>query len=254
MNDFVSKPIDRVALVKSLRRWLPRPVPAAGSAGLPSPSPEASAPAAATATPALAGIDVDGTVRRLGIPFESLRPMFLRFADGQRKTLEELRAAVSAGDSALARRHAHALAGAAGNLGADGLREAARALELAARDGRRDLADLSREVELRADVVFRSIDALRPQARAAGSPDVPPVATVEPARLRAPLDRLRAALADFDHSACTEVLGEIARLDLPEGLRLKATRLQELIDGYEYDEAGAVVNQLLAALPEDTPP
>jgi two-component system sensor histidine kinase/response regulator len=254
MNDFVSKPIDRAALAKSLRRWLPRPGTAAGSAGLPPASAEAGAAAAATATPALAGIDVDGAVRRLGIPFESLRPMFLRFADGQRKTLADLAAAVSAGDGAAARRHAHALAGAAGNLGADDLRDAARLLELAARDGRGDLTELFREVELRAEVVFRSIDSLRPPVRTEGGADAPAVTIAEPARLRAPLERLRAALADGDHSGCTDVLGEIARLNLPEGQRMEATRLQELIDGYEYDEAGAVVNELLAGLSEDSPP
>jgi two-component system, sensor histidine kinase and response regulator len=254
MNGFVSKPIDRVALVQALRRWLPRPGAVAGTAGSPPLPPAPSAPAGADTPPALEGIDVGGAVRRLGLPFESLRPMLLRFADGQRKTLEELRAAVTAGDGAAARRHAHALAGAAGNLGADGLREAAKALELAARDGRPDLSDLLGDVVQRADVVFRSIDSLRPQARTDGGPGVPAAAAVEPARLRAPLERLRLALADLDLSGCAEGLQEVARLNLPDDLRQKAARLQELIDGYEYDEAGVVVQQLLDGLPEGDPP
>jgi PAS domain S-box-containing protein len=261
MNDFVSKPIDRVALVQSLRRWLPRSqetgVRGQESTQARSASEGTSVTQASDScplTPELAGIDVAGTERRLGIPFESLRPMFLRFADGQRKTLDELRAAVGAGDGEAARGHAHALAGAAGNLGADGLREAARALELAARDGREDLSDLFREVELRADVVFRSIDSLRPQATADGIRSVSATAPVVPARLRAPLDRLRAALADFDLSGCTEAIQEITRLDLPADLRHKTARLQELIDGYEYDQAAEIVNELLAAPTEDSPP
>ncbi len=262
MNDFVSKPIDRGALVKALRRWLPRRQESgsvlAASGGRPPPDERqkqgTDAPRSPPArTPTLEGIDVDGTVRRLGIPFETLRPMFLRFADGQRNTLEELQAAASAGDCAATRRHAHALAGAAGNLGADQLREAAKALELAAKDGLPNLSDLLREVELRADVVFRSIDALRPRPNADGGPGVPAAAPIDPARLRAPLNRLRTALADCDLSGCAEALREIARPDLPDELRSKVARLQELIDGYDFDEAGEVVNQLVAGLPEEPP-
>jgi two-component system sensor histidine kinase/response regulator len=253
MNDFVSKPIDRVALARSLRRWLPGVAGGAGSSGPTPPSTGTSPPPAAARPPVLEGIDLDGTVRRLGISLESLRPLLLRFVTGQRKTLEELGATARAGDGAAARRYAHALSGAAGNLGADGLREAARALELAARDGRPNLADLFGEVERRADVVFRSIDALRRGTPTEGGPGVPVAAPVQPARLRAPLDRLRAALTAFDHSGCTDLLGEITRLDLPDDLRRQTARLQELIDGYEYDEAGEVVNQLLAGLPEDSP-
>ena len=105
----------------------------------------------------LEGVDVSGTLRRLGIDRASLERMLLRFADGQREILDALRAAVVAGDAAMAARHAHAIAGAAGNLGADGLRAAAKALEQAGREGRTDLADLLAVVEERAAVVF-SVD------------------------------------------------------------------------------------------------
>ena len=47
--------------------------------------------------------------------------MLIRFADGQRKTLEDLRAAVRTNDAAGAAGFAHALAGSAGNLGMDSL-------------------------------------------------------------------------------------------------------------------------------------
>ena len=173
MNDHVTKPIDRRALVATLRRWLPaRPaepspavatqvpqhVPAAPSASV------ANAAPSGEAAPVLEGIDVSGTLRRLGIDRASLERMLLRFADGQREILEALRAAVVAGDGAMAARHAHAIAGAAGNLGADALRAAAKALEQAGREGRTDLTDLLAVVEERAAVVFASIETLRPSA------------------------------------------------------------------------------------------
>jgi two-component system, sensor histidine kinase and response regulator len=179
--------------------------------------------------------------------------MFIRFADGQRKTLEELRTAVSTVDCRAARGHSHALAGAAGNLGADELRDAAKALELAAKDGQQNLSDLFREVALRADIVFHSIDALRPPAPADSGTGTAAATAINPAQLRPPLERLQAALADFDLSGSAETLQEISRLNLPAELRGKATRLQELIDAYEYDEAGQIVKQLLDGLPKEPP-
>ena len=123
---------------------------------------------AADAGPGLEGVDVAGTLRRLGIERASLERMLLRFADGQPEILDALRAAVVAGDAALAARHAHAIAGAAGNLGADGLRGAAKALEQAGREGRTDLNDLLAAVEECAAVVLASIATLRPSDAARG--------------------------------------------------------------------------------------
>ena len=173
MNDHVTKPIDRRALVATLRRWLPaRPAEPSPAVALQVPQHVPAAPSTAVASaapseeaaPVLEGIDVSGTLRRLGIERASLERMLLRFADGQREILDALRAAVVAGDGAMAARHAHAIAGAAGNLGADGLRAAAKTLEQAGREGRTDLTDLLAVVEERAAVVFASIETLRPPA------------------------------------------------------------------------------------------
>ncbi len=136
MNDHITKPVDRTAMLETLRRWLPRTAPGESAAPPPAPVPIESAP------PVLEGINVADALKRLGLGFDSLRKMLIRFADGQVQTLDDLRAAVAAGDIKAAARQAHAIAGAAGNLGADDLRAAAKALEQAGRDGRRDLDGL----------------------------------------------------------------------------------------------------------------
>lgn len=248
MNDFISKPIDRAALVQTLRRWLPSPSVFKSPLVLPEIA-SAAIDEGRDEMPTLDGIDVAGTVRRLGIPFETLRPMLIRFADGQRKTVEDLRAAVAAGDCAAARRHAHALAGAAGNLGAELLRESAKALELTAKDGDKDLGELFDQVDRRATSVFESIAALRPPERPAGGPIQPPGPPADPAKLQPPLERLRAALAECDLSGADDALGELGTLALDGEWRRRADRLRELIDGYEYDKAGAAVAEFLSTLP-----
>lgn len=146
MNDHVTKPVDRAALVSTLRRWLP------ASSGT------------------LEGIDVEGAIRRLDIDRAAFDRILLRFADGQRDTLTALRSAVVAGNHAVAALHAHSMAGAAGTLGADALRAAAKALEDAGREGRGDFAHLLAAVEERAAIVFRSIDALGPPADRPAAP------------------------------------------------------------------------------------
>ena len=56
------------------------------------------APSAPSGPPVLEGIDVAGSLARLGLEFETLRRMLVRFADGQQATFDALRAAVAAVD------------------------------------------------------------------------------------------------------------------------------------------------------------
>jgi two-component system, sensor histidine kinase and response regulator len=259
MNDFVSKPIERTSLVQSLRRWLPPRDPAAAmadndasrlskSAATPNLSGDGSSQAP---IPVLEGIDLAETVRRLAIPFERLRPVLLRFADGQRQTLEELRAAVAANNAPGARHHAHALAGAAGNLGANKLQQTARELELAALNGNSDLADLFRQVDQAADIVFRSIESLRAEPSGPVAPPVRPSYAVDPDLLRGHLQHLQSVLASGDLSGSSVILEAISQIDVPGEWRRSIAQLKEFIEGYEYDRASEIVVQLLAGFPTE---
>jgi PAS domain S-box-containing protein len=243
MNDHVTKPIERKALVQTLRRWLP-------ARQKPSASPPAAVPTGATVdeTPSLEGIDVAGSLDRLGLDLGTFQRMLLRFADGQEPVLEALRAAVASGDGAAAARHAHAIAGASGNLGAEALRHAAKALERAGREGSKELAALLEGIETSAAVVFRSIDSLRrPVAAAAASP----VDGRVPASARGALERLQSALADFDVSAASSALAELERVAMPDAGEI--ARLRTQIDSYEYEEARRLAMQLLARIHPEVP-
>jgi CheY-like chemotaxis protein/HPt (histidine-containing phosphotransfer) domain-containing protein len=243
MNDHVTKPIDRKALLQTLRRWLPARVPSSSDT---STSPTAQG---TTDVPVLDGIDVAGSLDRLGLEFESFRRMLIRFADIKDATFDPLRTAVAAGDRAAVARHAHTIAGASGNLGANPLRAAAKALERAGRDGEADLAALYQDLEARAAVVFRSIDTLR-GATTRGGPS--PESLFVPAAARGPLTRLQAALGDFDLSAATTALAELESVDLPRAANV-LSRLRQHVDGYEYDEARVIATQLLDQIGSQLP-
>jgi HPt (histidine-containing phosphotransfer) domain-containing protein len=152
---------------------------------------------------------------------------------------------VASGDGAAAARHAHAIAGASGNLGADGLRGAAKALERAGRDGRTDLAGLLADVESSASVVLRSIDTLRDSRASAAA--APAQVLVPPAARRA-LERLQAALGDFDLSAASTALAELDLVAMPGAAAGELARLRQHVDGYEYDEARALTTRLLGQI------
>ncbi len=235
MNDFVSKPIERDALVNTLRKWI-AVVPLTNGTPQVSPPP----PSAPEPELALDGIDIAGTVRRLGLPFEKLRPMFLRFADSLPKTLLELQTAVASRDANATRRVAHAIAGAAGNLGADRLRESAKKLELAAKDEHPEFPTLLGAVETEAATALSAIQSLRP-------PPAPESKVAAPAvdlkRFRADLQKLRDAVADSDLTAAADTLQKIASAPPQHADAISAIR--DLVDGYEFDEAIERIDAIL---------
>jgi two-component system sensor histidine kinase/response regulator len=242
MNDHVTKPIERKALVQSLRRWLPPRQPSPeDDRGVPQGAPSLSGALPLADVRALEGIDVAGALHRLGLEYETFTRMLVRFADTQAPTLDALRSAVAAGDGAAAARHAHAIAGASGNLGADALHAAAKALERAGHEGADRLPPLLAELESRAAIVFRSIDHLRgaPPPAAAGTGQ-----STLSSDARAVLERLQAALGDFDVTAASSGLAELDQVWMPDNAG-DLVRLHNHVDGYEYEEAQVLVSRLL---------
>ena len=65
-----------------------------------------------------------------------------------------------------------------------------------------------------------------------------------PADARAVLERLRAALTDYDVSAVSAVLGDLGDLAMP-GNAGDLVRLRNQVDSYEYDEARVLATRLL---------
>jgi two-component system sensor histidine kinase/response regulator len=257
MNDFVSKPVERLALVQSLRRWLRpnyrRQAEEDGRARSMEPEREnlvasSMVMSSSSAPVLLEGIDVAGAVSRLGIPFERLKYLMLRFADSQQETLKKLQAAADAGDVSEARLQAHALAGAAGNLGASELHQAARGLEAAATQGHTDLTQLLRQVEERAQIVFQSIESLRQETQPAQPAPEPATAPADRTRVLSLLEGLGSALREGDFSGSSEKFRELQSLALTDGFRGNVLRLQALIDAYEYDDAADMVDRLRSGI------
>ncbi len=130
----------------------------------------------AVAAGRLPGIDLEDATQRLGLPRDVLEAMLLQFAKGQRHIPTQLRQAIQDDRNEEARRLAHSLAGAAGNLSAHELRRLAKTIELALKYGQGNLPAMIDELEREAHRVFEGLDILA-ELSAQRSPSKPSATT-----------------------------------------------------------------------------
>ncbi|HLP02049.1 MAG TPA: response regulator, partial [Opitutaceae bacterium] len=165
MNDYLSKPLLPDALIDVLERWLP------GGGSL--------RPTDVLATSVAEAPDAERRVfnreallaRVLGDE-HLVRTLAIKFLEDLPHSLEKLHIALLAHDPKSATLHAHALKGAAANMGGEQLRHVAAALEKAGQ-----LGDLARMLALHPDLVARAAEfeqALLATLDLPSRPDAPP--------------------------------------------------------------------------------
>ncbi|MBT8366466.1 MAG: response regulator [Deltaproteobacteria bacterium] len=134
MNDYVSKPINSIELLNTLKKWIPqtkadRSAPDADTMqnqAHPAESPDKENPPVS-----LPGIDVANGMRRLGVSWKSFKKILFEFKRSQPQELDRLREALDAQDFETVHLKAHSLAGIGGNIAAEALKEACKSLEKA---------------------------------------------------------------------------------------------------------------------------
>jgi two-component system sensor histidine kinase/response regulator len=140
MNDYLSKPIDRKALGRAIERWAPR-------AGAASESPEtggggslASMPVPAPTSRVEVEFEEEDLLERLSGNEELAQRVVSIFLDDMPRQLAVLAEAVNGGDGNAASQIAHAIKGAAANVGGTQIRELAWKLEQLGKTGDFDQA------------------------------------------------------------------------------------------------------------------
>jgi signal transduction histidine kinase/CheY-like chemotaxis protein len=132
MNDYISKPIDSVLLERVMERWT------AGIRQVCDVPPETAAPTAPLTS--AVEFDQEDLLERLSGNEELAQRIISRFLDGTPGQLAALGEAVSGGDATAVRHGAHAIKGAAANVGGQQIRELASKLEQLGADGDLDPA------------------------------------------------------------------------------------------------------------------
>jgi HPt (histidine-containing phosphotransfer) domain-containing protein len=153
-------------------------------------------------------VDVEaGVARLMGNRHIYLRAL-ARFRSDYRNAGAAIRAALDAGDTALAQRLAHTLKGAAGMIEAGALQAAALALEGALCGAGSELAPFLACLDGALSHVLRELDGMAPLAQE----PAPPAAPVEPdapRHLRAMLDIGDGAAVELVAAARTELVAEL---------------------------------------------
>jgi len=228
MNDHLGKPIDPDKLFATLLRWVPRATTAAvaqaqgasASASpfsIPNQNPSSRAESAErgiplppstlsgepTAALSIPGVDTVTALKRTGGNRKRYESLLQRFADSQAAAISDIRNALAVSDSPTAQRFAHSLKGAAANLGANSLAEAAAKAESAI-DSNSDVDSALASLSAILGLTVAAIHAALPAEPVPSSPS----ANGDPQTVIAPLSRLKKLLAADDGDA-SDVLLEL---------------------------------------------
>jgi HPt (histidine-containing phosphotransfer) domain-containing protein len=164
------------------------------------------------------------------------------FVTVSRISAEQFAAARLDADPDAAMRRANTLHGTAGNIGASAVQAAATTLEAACKKHASDAvidAALQR-VRIELAPVIAGLDVIRVEQ--AG--DSHPVVDLDRDRVRPQLNKLCALLVESDTDAA-ELAEELATLTVGTGLAADLRKVNDMIAGFDFDEALAMLDELL---------
>jgi signal transduction histidine kinase/DNA-binding response OmpR family regulator/HPt (histidine-containing phosphotransfer) domain-containing protein len=246
MNDHLAKPIDPEALFACLLRWIkPRAATAAvadvGKTLTPTRTEPHSVQPSETAAFEIAGVDTKSALRRTGGNPKRYEMLLRKFAEST--AVEEIRDALAKGDTVTAARAAHSLKGAAANLGATAVAEAAAKVEREIQTGKTGPPALDAMAASLRTTVLAIQSAFPNEAATGGVPSAP----IDPSSVAAPLRRLKKLLASDDGEAADFILD--AQPELAKVLTgSEITALSTLVSNFDFNGALKCVSEIAARL------
>ncbi|MBF0530304.1 MAG: Hpt domain-containing protein, partial [Deltaproteobacteria bacterium] len=168
--------------------------------------------------------------------------LLLQFHEEYQEPTARIREAFDASDRELAQRLAHTGKGVAGNIGALELFQAGAGLEGAIKNGAGEINDLLGAFDQALRTVLDSLALLaKPKPEAVAGPEAE---TVDPAVLKAFLEKLTPVIQKRNPKPIKDMLAESAGMNWPDDFRAEMSQLEKLVNKYKYKEAA----ELLAGL------
>ena len=233
MNDYVSKPIDRRELFRVLSLFLTDKK-----------GPQTTKTFLGEDMTVIDGVDVAGGLDRLGLDMPEYLNLLKGFARNQFALMADLKKAIETRNKPETRRLAHSVVGAAGNIGAVELADAARKLEHAAEAGDpADLDTLYETVQLAFDRVHASISAVhKPAGQAAEADDS--VVAWDVDHVNRMLNALEEALNEFDPVESESITDRLVKYEWPAELTESASMLAVRVRNLEYESALELIRSI----------
>jgi signal transduction histidine kinase/DNA-binding NarL/FixJ family response regulator/HPt (histidine-containing phosphotransfer) domain-containing protein len=263
-NDFLSKPIDTAKLGAVLERWIPkekqmppaakdntananRPVPPdinkndTADAGADDNQP---APPDINKEIAINGVDVKlGLQRTGGKAADYLRTLAAFSKDGAH-IIGEIKKSLETGDIPRYVTQVHGLKSAAANIGAVGLSESAKALEMAGqRNDRAFIDDNTARLSADLETLLRDIG----NAAAVAEKDAPAMTEADKEALKTALGGLREAVGDLDPDAMKDAVKTLRRFENAAGVGGAVAGILQNVTSGEYDEAVSLIESVLSS-------
>jgi signal transduction histidine kinase/DNA-binding response OmpR family regulator len=242
MNDHLGKPLDPDKLFSTLLRWILARAAAAPAASVRSGGPSDLSLSVAAAELSISGIDTVTALKRTGGNRKRYESLLQRFADSQSHVVTDIRNALVAHDAPTAQRFAHSLKGAAANLGASSLAEAAGRAESAI-DSNAEVDTALISLSALLDLTVASIRSALPAEPGAAAC----AANGDPTTVVAPLSRLKKLLASDDGEASDlllELRPTLAGVLTPAELDSLATH----VGNFAYSDALQSLNHIASRL------
>jgi CheY-like chemotaxis protein len=238
MNDHIAKPIDVTHLFLTLAQWIkPKPSPQSSPASGRGGERENQSLTPPDGVPAIAGLDIDGALVRMGGSVKMLRKMIFRFRETQADVMARIKTAMENNDNDTAVREAHTVKGLAGNIGASEMANRAALVEGMLKRGETDgLVDALHAMESELINQIKEIESVMGEPESVSTTTNAPPLVVDKEVLAKELKQLAALLADMDSSA-----GALAEKLSPQlnalGQGAAGRNLLKLVGEFEFDEA-----------------
>ncbi len=248
MDDYVSKPIDRAELFRTLRKWVSASglwSVASGQLGATSNKQETTSdkPLAADRA-ALPGIDVSDALRRTGISWEIFRKLLQEVCEDQKMVFKEMKKALADADQKELRHLAHSMAGASANISSYPLHKAARSLEYAADEDADALFSILESVERELAQVTETVASIAETGEDQKVDQEKPE-PADMADLLASFEKLADCLDNLDPFGSSEIIEPLLRWRLPEDMKKTIQRLNMFVKDFGFEEAAEVLSEIM---------